>query len=330
MPSKRQINVLLEPVMVSSAMRRLDRVIQSIADKDVVICLVGESGTGKEVLARRIHELSARRAQRFVPINCAAIPETLFESELFGHERGAFTGASELAKGKIEAAAGGTLFLDEIGELALPMQAKLLRFLEGLRYMRVGGTKKIQADVRLVCATLRPLEAEVQRGAFRADLLYRIQGITLSIPPLRERRADIDPLVAELTAQMTSKHRVRAPELTRSAKAALRGYAWPGNIRELRNVVEQLCLLRGGKPVRAADLPSTIRALLASPNDAAGSAGATLEVRLDQPLDESIDRIIEAAVAHERGNRSLAAQRLGIGLRTVQRRLRGSARPSRG
>src|SRR5688572_22913716 len=164
MAQKRQINVLIEPVMVSNAMRRLDRLLTSVADKEVAVCLVGESGTGKEVLARRIHELSPRRAERFVPINCAAIPEALFESELFGHERGAFTGASQLARGKIEAASRGALFLDEIGELPLAMQAKFLRFLEGWRFMRVGGTKKIQADVRLICATLRPLEEEVERG----------------------------------------------------------------------------------------------------------------------------------------------------------------------
>ena len=322
--TKRQINVLIEPVMVSSVMRRLNRVLSSIADKEVVVCLVGESGTGKEVLARRIHELSRRRAERFVPINCAAIPEGLFESELFGHERGAFTGANQLARGKVEVAAGGSLFLDEIGELPLPLQAKLLRFLESWRFMRVGGTEKLDADVRLICATLRPLEDEVRRQTFRADLFYRIQGVTLQIPPLRDRRADIPPLISELTAQLTSKHRVAAPELTRGAAAALRQYDWPGNIRELRNVVEQLCLLRAGRPVRVADLPAPIQA-----GARANSAAATLEVRLDQPLVDTIDRIIEAAVALENGNRARAARRLGLGLRTVQRHLRGSAASQR-
>jgi transcriptional regulator with PAS, ATPase and Fis domain len=245
--AKRQINLLVEPVMVSNAMRRLDRLLTTVAYKEVAVCLVGESGTGKEVLARRIHELSSRRAERFVPINCAAIPEALFESELFGHERGAFAGASQLASGKIEAASRGSLFFDEIGELPLTMQAKFLRFLEGWRFMRVGGTKKIQADVRLICATLRPLEEEVQRGAFREDLYYRIQGITLMIPPLRERRADIAPLIQELTLELARKHRVPAPELMRAAASALREYAWPGNIRELRNVGERLCLLRSAQ-----------------------------------------------------------------------------------
>src|SRR5450631_4089092 len=183
--------------MQSQAMRQLDRVIRAVAAKDVCVTLVGESGTGKEVLARRLHDLSRRRTGPFIPINCAAIPETLFESELFGHEKGAFTGASERVRGKIEAADGGTLFLDEIGEMPLAMQAKLLRFLESRKFMRVGGSTKIAVDVRLVTATLRPLEAEVQAGRFRADLFYRIEGITLNVPPLRERLADIVPLVHE-------------------------------------------------------------------------------------------------------------------------------------
>ena len=301
-------------------MRRVDRLLRQVAGKDVAISLVGESGSGKEVLARRIHELSRRRGGPFVPINCAAIPENLFESELFGHERGAFTGANELARGKVEAAAGGSLFLDEITELPLAMQAKLLRFLEGGRFMRVGGTTKIQADVRLISASLRPLDQEVARGSFRADLYYRVQGITLAIPPLRERRADIPPLVAELTAELARKHGLPPPRLTRNAAARLREHAWPGNIRELRNVVEQLCLLRSGKAVRLADLPPALRGSPSVGPAASGTtSGPSVDVRLDRPLDEAIGRIIEAALALEGGNRSRAAERLGIGVRTIQR-----------
>ncbi len=322
-PARRQFNILFEPAIVSPAMRRLDRVLRQIAEKDVVICLIGESGSGKEVIARRAHELSPRRAQPFVPINCAAIPDALFESELFGHERGAFTGANQLARGKIEAASGGTLFLDEIGEMPLTMQPKLLRFLENRRFMRVGGTTKIDADIRLVCATLRPLEEEVRLGTFRADLFYRIQGITLNIPPLRERQADIVPLIQQLTEQLATQHRVKPPHHTRAAIAAMRSYAWPGNVRELRNVVEQLCVLRGGRPARLADLPPALQArspLAREPG--AGEPSATLEVRLDRPLDDTINDIIRAALDLERGNRSRAAERLSIGLRTVQRRMR--------
>jgi transcriptional regulator with PAS, ATPase and Fis domain len=312
--------------MVSSAMKRLDRLLKQIAGKDVAVCLIGESGSGKEVIARRIHELSARRAEPFAPINCAAIPETLFESELFGHERGAFTGATELARGKIEAASGGTLFLDEIGELALAMQAKLLRFLENRRFTRVGGTKKIEADVRPIYATLRPLEDDVRGGSFRADLFYRIQGITLTIPPLRERPADLAPLIRQLVAEFTVKHQVPAPGIGRVVIASLRAYSWPGNIRELRNVVEMLCVLRGGKTARIEDLPFALRSAVRAVEPSSGSH--TIEVSLDRSLPETVDDIIDAAVALEGGNRSRAASRLGIGLRTVQRRLNRAREPS--
>ena len=321
---KRHKNVSLEPVLASGSMRALDRLLRAVADKDVIVCLIGESGSGKEVIARRLHDLSARRAKPFVPINCAALPDALFESELFGHERGAFTGANQLARGKVEAATGGTLFLDEIAEIPLAIQAKLLRFLEHRRFMRVGGTVKHQADVRVICATLRPLEAEVARGVFRPDLYYRIQGITFPIPPLRERRADIAPLIEQIVDELTRKHSVAAPRLSRGAKSALREYGWPGNVRELRNVLERLCVLRAGKPVRMEDLPPAIQHAPRGAGDHAGRPArstATIEIRLDQPLDDTIDEIIRAAVALEGGNRSHAAARLGIGLRTIQRRL---------
>jgi transcriptional regulator with PAS, ATPase and Fis domain len=320
--TRRHVGVLLEPVLVSGAMRRLDRLLRAVADKEVAVCVLGESGTGKEVIARRIHELSSRRGESFIPINCAAIPETLFESELFGHERGAFTGASELARGKIEAASGGSLFLDEIGELSLAAQAKLLRFLEHGRFMRVGGTRKIDADVRAICATLRPLDEEVRRGVFRPDLFYRIQGVTLTIPPLRERRADIPVLVEQFIAELVTKHRVEAPRLSRATRGALRAYAWPGNVRELRNVIEHLCLFRGGRPARPDHLPEPMRSAVAGGAHRDMAPQGTLEVAVDQPLSDTVDAVIEAAVAFHGGNRSAAAQRLGIGLRTVQRRMR--------
>jgi DNA-binding NtrC family response regulator len=307
--------------MQSTAMRRLDHIVRVVADKDVVVTLVGESGTGKEVLARRVHELSGRRTGPFVPINCAAIPEALFESELFGHEKGAFTGASDRARGKIESASGGTFFLDEVGEMPLGVQAKLLRFLETRRFMRVGGSTKISVDVRLVTATLRPIEEEVKAGRFRADLFYRIQGITLEVPPLRERQADIGPLVHQFVAQATAKHGTRAPRLTRATMAALRAYAWPGNVRELRNAIELLCLLREGRPARVRDLPVAIQHALPKPRDPTReeAPSTVLEVRLDRPLDETIERVLSAALEAEGGNRSRAARRLSISLRTMQR-----------
>jgi DNA-binding NtrC family response regulator len=317
--------------MESASMRELDRILSVVATKEVALSLVGESGSGKEVLARRIHELSHRRSGPFVPINCAAIPETLFESELFGHEKGAFTGATVRALGKLEAASGGTLFLDEIGEMPLAMQAKLLRFLENHKLMRVGGSVKISVDIRLVCATLRPLEDEVKAGRFRADLFYRLQGISLAIPPLRERQADIAPLVRQFTAQLSARHGTQPPRYARAATSVLLAYSWPGNIRELRNVVELVCLMREGRPVRVVDLPAALRreADGAASDAAKASTGNVLAVRLDRPLDETVKTILEAALALEGGNRSRAARRLGVSLRTMQRFASRGARSAR-
>ncbi len=315
---KRQPDIVLEPIMSSSAMKKVDQVLKAVAAKEVALTLIGESGSGKEVLARRAHELSERRQSPFIPINCAAIPDALFESELFGHERGAFTGANDRARGKVEAAEHGTLFLDEIGEMPLPMQAKLLRFLENRRFMRVGGSVKIEADIRLMFATLRPLREDVAAGRFRADLFYRIQGITLNVPSLRERRADIGPLLAQFLAQLSARHAVRQPRIGRHVKALLLRYDWPGNVRELRNVVETLCLLRGGRQVRATDLPDPIRL---QERGALTSARAESEVliNLDDGLESAVSQVIEAALESESGNKARAAQRLKVSLRTIQR-----------
>lgn len=308
--------------MRSAAMRHLDRVLRAVAPRDVTLTLIGESGTGKEVLARRAHQLSERRKGPFIPINCAAIPEALFESEIFGHERGAFTGASELSKGRVAAAENGTLFLDEVGEMPMTMQAKLLRFLESRRFTRVGGTTKIDANVRLMVATLRPIEEEVRAGRFRADLFYRIQGITLEVPALRERRADIVPLLNQFLAELSLRHGVRVPHITRPSRALLLQYSWPGNVRELRNVVESLCLLREGRPIRVEDLPPSILAQQsegASPSRNVPASSVRLE--LSQGLAKLTQQIIEAALVLENGNVASAARRLKVSVRTVQRYL---------
>jgi DNA-binding NtrC family response regulator len=312
-------------MLCSVVMRRLDRTLRTVAAKDVGISLVGESGTGKEVLARRIHELSPRRSKPFVPINCAAVPEALFESELFGHEKGSFTGATERMKGKIEPANGGTLFLDEIADMPFAMQGKLLRFLENQKFMRVGGAEKISVDVRILCATSRPLEEEVAARRFRGDLYYRVQGIRLDVPPLRERGADLQPLVEEILAQLCAKHACAPARLSRRALSALRNYAWPGNIRELRNVLELVAVLRAGKSVRVEDLPPALRQ--ASPGEPArgeparGEPAASIRIPLDQHLRISMSQIIEAALRLDGGNRSHAARRLGVSTRTIQRHL---------
>jgi DNA-binding NtrC family response regulator len=311
--------VVFEPIMRSQSMRELDRTLRAIAPRDVAVSLLGESGTGKEVLARRIHDLSARRAGPFIPINCAAVPEALVESELFGHEKGSFTGATERMRGKIEPAHGGTLFLDEIGDMPLGVQGKLLRFLENQKFMRVGGSEKISVDVRIVCATLRPLEAEVKAGRFRGDLYYRIQGVQLEVPALRQRGADLAPLVRQLLAQLSAKHGVTPVRVSRAALAALHAYSWPGNIRELRNVLELVALLHPGKRVGVAHLPAAVRSLARAETRVETGARQSLEIPLDQRLRDSIAQIIRAALVLEEGNRTRAAQRLGVSTRTIQR-----------
>jgi transcriptional regulator with PAS, ATPase and Fis domain len=291
--------------------------ISRVARSQVPVLILGETGVGKEMIAREIHNESDRADRPLRSINCAAIPEGLLESTFFGHERGAFTGANQLARGKVEAAQGGTLFLDEIGELPPGLQPKLLRFLENRKFMRVGGTRKIDADVRLMFATLRPLEEEVRAGRFRADLYYRIQGIAVAVPPLRERRADIAPLVNHFVRTFAASHGVAAPRLSRQARAHLLAHDWPGNVRELRNVVETLCLLRGGRTVRAEHLPfSHASRSGAAP---ASEVAETLEVQLGDTLAKTTARVIEAVLAAERGDKQATAARLGLSVRTLQR-----------
>jgi len=305
--------------MGSSVMKTFDRLLRAIAAKDVTVTFVGESGSGKEIMARRLHDLSPRRGGPFVPINCAAIPDTLFESELFGHERGAFTGAVERRPGKVEIASGGTLFLDEVAEMPLVAQPKLLRFLETHRFMRVGGIKKLQVDARVVLATLRPLEEEVRCGRFREDLYYRIQGVTLRVPPLRERRRDIPTLIDAFVRQLSAIHGCTPPRLARAARAALVAHDWPGNVRQLRNVIELVTILRSGKPVRIQDLPPGFDRI---PDETESASESTLTLDLGQPLADMIDHIIGHVIAIEHGDLVRAARRLGVSLRTLQRRRR--------
>jgi DNA-binding NtrC family response regulator len=315
----RRPDLLLSPILTSPRMREVDEVVRAVAPKNVIVTLIGESGSGKEVVARRIHDLSPRRGGPFVPINCAAIPEALFESELFGHERGAFTGATERVRGKVEASSGGTLFLDELGELPLSMQVKLLRFLENRRFMRVGGSTKVSVDTRLVCATLRPLERDVEVGRFRADLFYRVEGITIEIPPLRERREDIAPLALLFVDELSAFHGVPPPKLGRTVLSALQGYSWPGNVRQLRNAMERLCLLRPGASIRLADLPQRMQANGQTVKLA--SARERIEVGAGLSLAQMVRQILTTVLEAEGGNRSRAAKRLGVSVRTVQRHL---------
>ncbi len=250
------------PTGMSRRIRQVRQLIDQVAPHDSTVLVTGESGTGKEVVARAIHERSARRDKPFVPINCGAIPADLLESELFGHEKGAFTGALTSRMGRFEMAEGGTLFLDEIGDMSLPMQVKLLRVLQERCYERVGGNRTRRCNVRIIAATHCLLEEAIEEGRFRLDLFYRLNVFPIEMPPLRKRRSDLPDLIADLTAR---QHGAGGLELTPAAMAALGSYRWPGNIRELSNLVERLAILSPGKTVDVADLPARYRANAAAP-----------------------------------------------------------------
>lgn len=242
------------------------RLIGQVAQTDANVLILGESGAGKEVVARAIHELSARSAGPFVPINCGAIPAELLESELFGHEKGAFTGAIAARRGRFELAQGGTLFLDEIGDMPLPMQVKLLRVLQERLFDRVGGGKPIQADVRIIAATHRDLEAMIRTQGFREDLYYRLNVFPIETPPLRERCDDIPLLLQELLNRHAEQHR-GIIRLTQRAMESLMQYPWPGNVRELSNLIERLLILYPNQIIDVADLPGRYRLLPSEPRD---------------------------------------------------------------
>ncbi len=238
----------------SAGMQRVRRLLEQVAESEATVLILGESGTGKEVVAQALHRQSLRSQRPFVPINCGAIPPDLLESELFGHEKGAFTGAITARQGRFELAEGGTLFLDEIGDMSLEMQVKLLRVLQEKCFERVGGSKTLHSNVRVVAATHHDLEQRVEAGAFRLDLFYRLNVFPIDVPPLRERSADI-PLLVDHTNQRLQRGGQGIAELQSCALAALASYAWPGNVRELGNLVERLGILHPGQQVRAKDLP---------------------------------------------------------------------------
>jgi len=273
------------PTGASPAVQRLRRMIAQVAPFDTTVLILGESGTGKEVVARAIHRQSARRDGPFVAINCGAIPPDLLESELFGHEKGAFTGALSARKGRFEMAEGGTLLLDEIGDMSLPMQVKLLRVLQERSFERVGGNQTIKCNVRVIAATHRNLEERIAEGQFREDLFYRLNVFPIEMPPLRERREDLPALVDTIAAQLarTGRGEVRFAE---SALAALAGYHWPGNVRELTNLVERLAVLHPGGLVRVEDLPARYREHL-PPAPVAVAAAAPASAPATPPVQAS-------------------------------------------
>jgi DNA-binding NtrC family response regulator len=300
-----------EVMFAGTAMAEARRLIGNVADTPASVLISGESGTGKELAARMIHLASQRRDAAFVAINCAAIPENLMESELFGHEKGAFTGATQARPGKFELAAGGTLFLDEIGELPLALQAKLLRVLQERTFERLGGRREIRADVRIVAATNRELETEIREKRFREDLYYRLNVFPIRLPALRERRDGLpiltEYLVLRAAQQIGRIISVVEPEV----HAAFAGYDWPGNIRELQNVIERAVILSNGR-ITLDDLPEPIRRPVKPP-----------WVATDGSLQDLEREAILEMLAQCNGNRRLAAERLKISKRTLQYRLKG-------
>jgi len=298
-----------EGVFISPAMLQVRELAQRVAAKDTTVLLTGESGTGKEVIARFIHRASPRRQERFVSLNCAAISPNLVESELFGHEKGAFTGADRRQEGKFEFASGGTLFLDEIGELPLEAQAKLLRVIQERIIQRVGGNQEIEVDIRLICATNQDLEKLTASGAFRQDLYYRIAVFPIHVPPLRERREAIPVLAAHFIRRWSRKQQMNGDLLTPGASRLLQDYPWPGNVRELANVMERVMILKDGQlPVNSDDL----QFLRPAP-----ATAEELEELFTLPPGgihfETVQRrLVNQALERTGGNQSAAARLLGL------------------
>jgi two-component system response regulator HydG len=302
----------------SLAMRRTLEVVQQAAPSVATVLLLGESGTGKELLARQIHELSPRAGRAFVPVNCAAIPETILEGELFGYEKGAFTGATQRRDGRFAQADGGTLFLDEIGEISPSVQVKLLRVLQEGEIERLGG-KSQKIDIRLVAATNRDLKRAVTEGRFREDLYYRLNVIAVHVPPLRDRRDDVPLLVDHFLTRFREKNQKSISGCTRAALDALSAYHWPGNVRELENAIERAVVLSKSSVIDVDDLPRELRGgnLLA---DSLGSQHA-LTFEIGTPLEEIELRVIHETLRYTKGDKRLAAQLLGIATRTIYRKL---------
>ena len=296
---------------VDPGMARVAETVERVAPSTATVLLLGETGTGKEVVARAIHAQSTRRDQPFVAVNCAVLKGELVESELFGHEKGAFTGADRVRRGRIETAGGGTLFLDEIGELSLGAQAKLLRVLQEKEYERLGSDRTQRADIRLVVATHRDLPAEIRAGGFREDLYYRLKVISLKIPPLRERADDILALAEWLLGQHAAESARIAPSLSEEVKAALLRYAWPGNVRELSNVMER-CALLAADTVSLFDLPEELTAANAVASAPVTDVEDLFALDYNDAVTAARRLIVVRALEQAGGHQTRAAERLGV------------------
>lgn len=296
----------------SQEMRNLLDEVEQVAPSDATVLLSGESGTGKGRLARTIHRMSSRSNRAFVTVNCAAIPESLLESELFGYEKGAFTGATGRKEGRFDLAKGGTLFLDEITEMKPAVQVRLLRVLQDGEYERVGGTATLKTDVRVIAATNRDIEKEVDAGRFRADLYYRLNVVPIRVPPLRERSDDIPLLAQHFLVRFTRKNRKELAGITPEALDALAAWPWPGNVRELENAIERAVVLCRGERVDVGDLPPQIRK--------GGGEKKAVSFEVGTPLKVVERRMIEETLRYCQGDKNLTASLLGITARTLYRR----------
>jgi len=317
----------------SAAMRRVFEMAERVAASDATVLIRGESGTGKDLLAQEIHERSSRKDRAFVAVNCAALPENLIESELFGYERGAFTGAMQQRKGKFEMASGGTLFLDEIGDMNPVTQAKVLRALENRTIERLGGSQSLSVDVRVISATHRDLEAEISAGRFREDLYYRLRVVTIEIPALREHKEDVPLLADSFLGQLSARHGRKA-RLSDEAMECVRKYDWPGNVRELRNALERATVLSKRDEIGATDLPEEVRKNVAQPGALRGRDG-------DEFLSEADFRearrkfeiaYLRRKLEEHKWNVSQTATEIGLQRQSLQEKLRelGIQRPGKG
>lgn len=296
----------------SPAMQKIQETIRKAADSKASVLITGESGVGKEVVARAIHELSSRHDKNMIDVHCAALSETLLESELFGHEKGAFTGADHLQKGRFERAHGSTIFLDEIGEINQSVQIKILRVLAERKFERVGGEQTIDVDVRVVAATNRNLEDEIKAGRFREDLYYRLNVIHIHVPSLRERKSDIPLLISSFLEIFNRENGKSIKGFNNKAKAAINRYDWPGNIRELRNCVESAVVMCSGDEITLEDLPANV---------AVNNGEENISIPFGMTLDEAERIVIEQNLAANGNNKTKTAEILGIGRKTLQRKL---------
>ena len=299
----------------SESLRKVIELCRQIAETDVSVLITGENGTGKELIAQALHENSLRRNRPLVPLNCAALSPQLVESELFGHEKGAFTGANFQKKGRFEFSDRGTLFLDEVGDIPLETQVKLLRVLEDGEITRVGSNKPVKVDVRLISATNSDIETLIKEGSFREDLYYRLKVVTVHLPPLRERRQDIPLLLNHFISEFSQAHKKPVREIEREAVNILSSYAWPGNVRELKHVVENMVVVSQGPVLSVGNLPENIHQ---------GEERSSVDVHslLGVPLKEVEEVLIKATLEQVGGNRQEAARILGIGERTMYRKLK--------